>query len=41
MLTAKAGGASTVRPAFRRARMWHCEDIEGVMAEGEEEAEKK
>ncbi|GAB3940833.1 amidohydrolase family protein [Spirosoma harenae] len=43
MLAAKAGGASTVRPAFRRARMWHCEDIEGVMAEGEEEqeAEKK
>ena len=36
MLTAKAGGTSTVRPTFRRARMWHCEDIEGVMAEGEE-----
>ncbi|WP_080056285.1 amidohydrolase family protein [Spirosoma aerolatum] len=42
MLAAKAGGASTVRPTFRRARMWHCEDIEGVMAEGEEEnAESK
>ncbi|AUD07568.1 amidohydrolase family protein [Spirosoma pollinicola] len=35
MLTAKAGGASTVRPMPKRARMWHCEDIEGVMAEGE------
>ncbi|WP_020595744.1 amidohydrolase family protein [Spirosoma panaciterrae] len=42
MLAAKASGASTVRPTFRRARMWHCEDIEGVMAEGEEEkAESK
>ncbi|QDK80351.1 amidohydrolase family protein [Spirosoma sp. KCTC 42546] len=36
MLTAKAGGASTVRPNFRRARMFHCEDVEGVMAEEEE-----
>lgn len=36
MLTAKASGASTTRPQPRRARMWHCEDIEGVMAEGEE-----
>ncbi len=36
MLTAKASGASTTRPMPRRARMWHCEDIEGVMAEGEE-----
>ncbi|PRY34158.1 imidazolonepropionase-like amidohydrolase [Spirosoma oryzae] len=35
-LAAKAGGAPTVRPTFRRMRMWHCEDIEGVMAEGEE-----
>ncbi|CCH52603.1 amidohydrolase [Fibrisoma limi BUZ 3] len=37
MLTAKAGGAQTQRPNFRRQRMWHCEDIEGVMAEGEEQ----
>ncbi len=35
-LAAKAGGSPTQRPTFRRARMWHCEDIEGVMAEGEE-----
>ncbi|MFC5408077.1 amidohydrolase family protein [Larkinella bovis] len=41
MLTAKAGGASTQRPTFRRQRMWHCEDVEGVMAEGEEQEEKK
>ncbi len=34
-LTAKAGGSSTARPAPRRMRMWHCEDVEGVMAEGE------
>ncbi|WP_421830421.1 amidohydrolase family protein [Larkinella sp.] len=41
MLSAKTGGASTQRPTFRRQRMWHCEDVEGVMAEGEErEAEK-
>ncbi|QMW05145.1 amidohydrolase family protein [Spirosoma foliorum] len=37
MLTAKSGGASTVRPNFRRARMWHCEDVEGMFAEEEEE----
>ncbi|MGA0556612.1 amidohydrolase family protein [Larkinella sp. VNQ87] len=37
MLTAKAGGASTQRPTFRRQRMFHCEDVEGVMAEGEEQ----
>ncbi|MBD2755250.1 amidohydrolase family protein [Spirosoma validum] len=37
MLTAKAGGASTTRPAPKRSRMWHCEDIEGVMVEGEEQ----
>lgn len=36
-LTAKASGSPTQRPTFRRSRMWHCEDIEGVMAEGEEE----
>ena len=36
MMTAKAGGASTTKPAPRRMRMWHCEDIEGLMAEGEE-----
>ena len=36
MLAAKAGGSPTTRPGFKRARMWHCEDIEGVMAEGEE-----
>ncbi|GAB3899557.1 amidohydrolase family protein [Larkinella knui] len=38
MLTAKTGGASTQRPTFRRQRMWHCEDVEGVMAEGEQRA---
>lgn len=37
MLAAKSGGASTVRPTFRRSRMWHCEDVEGMMAEGEEQ----
>ncbi|GAA4397684.1 amidohydrolase family protein [Nibrella viscosa] len=37
MLTAKAGGAPTQRANFRRARMFHCEDVEGVMAEGETE----
>ena len=37
MLAAKSGGASTTKPTFKRARMWHCEDIEGVLAEGEEE----
>ncbi|MBD2701507.1 amidohydrolase family protein [Spirosoma sp. BT702] len=36
MISAKASGSPTVRPTFRRARMWHCEDIEGVIAEGEE-----
>ena len=35
-LTAKAGGATTTRPTFRRSRMWHCEDVEGILAEGEE-----
>ncbi|GAB4018278.1 amidohydrolase family protein [Spirosoma koreense] len=39
MLTAKAGGASTVKPTFRRSRMWHCEDVEGILAEGEEHAD--
>ncbi|GAA4470369.1 amidohydrolase family protein [Nibrella saemangeumensis] len=37
MLTAKVGGAPTQRPTFRRARMFHCEDVEGIMAEGETE----
>ena len=36
LLTAKAGGAPTAKPVFKRSRMWHCEDIEGIMAEGEE-----
>ncbi|UHG89705.1 amidohydrolase family protein [Spirosoma oryzicola] len=36
-LSAKASGVPTQRPTFRRSRMWHCEDVEGVMAEGEEE----
>ncbi|AQG78672.1 amidohydrolase family protein [Spirosoma montaniterrae] len=36
MIAAKASGNPTTRPAPKRARMWHCEDIEGVMAEGEE-----
>ena len=35
MIQAKAGGQTTTRPTAKRARMWHCEDIEGVMAEGE------
>lgn len=39
MLAAKAGGSPTQRPGFRRARMWHCEDVEGLMAEGEEQTE--
>ncbi len=34
-LAAKTGGATTARPAPRRMRMWHCEDVEGVVAEGE------
>lgn len=33
MIQAKAGGQTAIRPAARRARMWHCEDIEGVMVE--------
>ncbi len=37
MVSAKTGGATTVRPPFRRQRMWHCEDVEGISAEGEEE----
>ena len=40
MISAKTGGVTTVRPAFRRQRMWHCEDIEGMMAEGEEGSKK-
>jgi hypothetical protein len=36
MISVKTGGAPTVRPPFRRQRMWHCEDIEGLFAEGEE-----
>ncbi|MBO0948154.1 amidohydrolase family protein [Fibrella forsythiae] len=36
MMQAKSGGQSTVRPTMRRQRMWHCEDVEGVFAEGEE-----
>lgn len=36
MIASKAGGSPTQRPNFRRQRMWHCEDIEGLMAEGEE-----
>ena len=34
-LAAKVGGSPTQRPAFKRSRMWHCEDVQGVMAEGE------
>ncbi|WP_234734258.1 amidohydrolase family protein [Tellurirhabdus bombi] len=41
LLTAKAGGASTARPTFRRSRMWHCEDVEGIIAEGEEESNQQ
>ena len=40
MIASKASGAPTQRPNFRRQRMWHCEDIEGLMAEGEEKEEK-
>ncbi len=36
LIQAKAGGQPTQRAAPKRARMWHCEDVEGVMAEGEE-----
>ena len=36
MLVAKASGSPTTKPGAKRTRMWHCEDIEGVMAEGEE-----
>jgi imidazolonepropionase-like amidohydrolase len=36
MISVKTGGPTTAKPAFRRQRMWHCEDIEGIMAEGEE-----
>ncbi|CCG99757.1 amidohydrolase [Fibrella aestuarina BUZ 2] len=36
MIQAKAGGQTAQRPTMRRQRMWHCEDIEGIMAEGEE-----
>lgn len=39
MVSAKTGGATAIRPPFRRQRMWHCEDVEGVMAEGEEQSE--
>ncbi len=31
MIQAKAGGQTAQKPATKRARMWHCEDIEGVM----------
>ncbi|MBC8155642.1 MAG: amidohydrolase family protein [Bacteroidetes bacterium] len=34
-LLAKTSGSATARPAPRRTRMWHCEDVEGLMAEGE------
>ena len=40
MVSAKTGGATAIRPPFRRQRMWHCEDVEGVMAEGEEQSEQ-
>lgn len=36
LIQSKAGGQTTQRPMMRRQRMWHCEDIQGVMAEGEE-----
>lgn len=36
MIQVKAGGQTTQRPTMRRQRMWHCEDVEGIMAEGEE-----
>jgi imidazolonepropionase-like amidohydrolase len=36
MLAAKTGGSPTQRAGFKRARMFHCEDVEGVIAEGEE-----
>ena len=36
LLQAKTGGQTTIRPTMRRQRMWHCEDVEGVFAEGEE-----
>jgi imidazolonepropionase-like amidohydrolase len=36
MISTKTSGTTTAKPAARRQRMWHCEDIEGIMAEGEE-----
>ncbi len=36
MLKAKTGGQPVAKPAFRRQKMWHCEDVEGMY---EEEAE--
>ena len=36
MMVAKASGSSTTKPNPKRGRMRHSEDIEGVMAEGEE-----
>ena len=35
MLAAKASGPAAVRPAARRSRMWHCEDVEGMYTEEE------
>jgi imidazolonepropionase-like amidohydrolase len=34
MLSAKASGSSVVRPTARRSRMWHCEDVEGMVEGG-------
>ena len=39
MMVAKASGSSTTKPNPKRGRMRHCEDIEGVMAEGEEQTQ--
>ena len=36
MISAKTGGSTAIKPTFRRQRMWHCEDVEGIFAEGEE-----
>jgi imidazolonepropionase-like amidohydrolase len=33
MLKAKTGGQPVAKPTFRRQKMWHCEDVEGMYEE--------
>jgi imidazolonepropionase-like amidohydrolase len=35
MLSAKSGGASVQKPAFKPQKMWHCEDVGDVFRAGE------